>query len=354
LVQLTSCSDCCETVIGKLTRTGGPDNQSVDAAIAELEVGVKWLPRVHGIPIVGTLDLSLAKLSSLPVPVQNALRDVKFFVKKYGAVTGLTTGVIGNIDGKSETRIHQLQVWSIGEDEFSAVGDSGSVIYVDNSKDNDANVVQQIFGSPPVKNPNRAKVVGLLWGGAVNKLTTGNTVHISSCGHIETVTDLLGIKIATNSPEVVYEVGGEPKPHPAWARVYTDLSGTEHAKELVTLYGKYSEEIGDLLKLRRHFVVAWHRNHGPKIVRAVIDVAENRAPFLPTGFEGQSWSDCVQQIAHALLEEGSSALKADVIRYLPLATRFGGRSYAEVLGFLVVSDITPVAIETGPVHGTNI
>ncbi len=348
-VKISSSCGADETIIAKLFRTSGPDDPFVDAAIAELEVTMNWLPRVHGLSVKGTLDLRADKLDKLPPAVQSAARKHKLCVKKYGATTGLTVGVCVDFEGGSITRKQQLSVWPIYKDHFSEEGDSGSVIYIDNSTtDNRADVVQQIFGSPPVKNPDKAKIVALLWGGEPDTIDSTNKKKRTFGSHIETVTDRLTIKIATNSPEVVYQVGGEPKPHPAWARIYSDLSGTQRAKELVSLYGKHKEEIRNLLQHSRRFVVVWHRSHGPQIVRALMNLAEKRLPFLPVEFEGQSWADCVDRIADALLDVGSHDLRTDVNRYLPLATQFGGRSYEEILGFLAVADSKTATNEIKP------
>ena len=334
-VLVKSCSSCCETVVAKLLRTGGPTNQLIDAAIAELEPGQKWQAKLHDVAIVGTLDLRPDKISSLPGPVGTAAATRKLFVKKYGSETSLTKGVIAGIDASSGSLVHQLRVEPIGSDRFTKAGDSGSAVYVDNGMDNEASIVNLIFGSPPVKDPDKAKIVSLHWGGAENP-------NNSKGSHIEQVAFELKIKIATNSPEVIYQVEGEPIPHPALGRVFNDLSGTERVQEMLALYQTHSDEFTNLLKNSRQFVVAWHRNHGPQMIRAIIDVAQSRRPFLPEEIEGQSWADSIEQFEKVLLEVGSPELKADVKKVRSLATRLGGRSYEEILGFLVISDeLTP-------------
>jgi hypothetical protein len=243
--------------------------------------------------------------------------------------------VIAGIDASSGSLVHQLRVEPVGSDRFTKAGDSGSAVYIDNGMDNEASLVNLIFGSPPVKDPDKAKIVSLHWGGAENP-------NNSKGSHIEQVAFELKIKIATNSPEVIYQVEGEPTPHPALGRVFNDLSGTERVQEMLALYQTHSDEFTNLLKNSRQFVVAWHRNHGPQMIRALIDVAQSRRPFLPEEIEGQSWADSIEQFEKVLLEVGSPELQADVKKVRSLAIRLGGRSYEEVLGFLVISDeLTP-------------
>src|ERR1700752_120596 len=343
-VIVSSCSGCCDKVIAKLVRTSGPNDQLIDAAIAELEPGVSWSPRINGIPVVGTLDVSPTGALTLPAAVQSIIQAKKLFVKKRGRSTGYQLGVLSDIAGTTVTRHDQIVVKPSNSDAFSAEGDSGSAIYVDNSTENPANVVQAIFGARPVKSPDKAMVIGLLWGG-FDVTENGKKIHVTNGCHIAPVTSQLIIKVATNSPEVVYRVAGEPRPHPALHRIHSDLSGTERVKEMLSLYYKYANEFTYLLQHSRQFVVAWHRNHGPQIVRALIDLAENRRAFLPEEIEGQSWADSVEQFEQVLLEVGSPELKVDVKRFRSLASRLGGRSYEEVLGFLVISDeFTPIAV----------
>jgi hypothetical protein len=340
LVTVSSCSGCCNKIIAKITRTSGPNDPLIDAAIADLEPGVDWSARINKIPVVGTLDVSPAAVSSLPAVVQQSVTVSRtLIVKKLGRTTGYRLGVLANIAGTTVTRRDQISVAPVRSDAFSAKGDSGSAIYVDNSTDNAANVVQAIFGSPPVKSPDKAMVIGLLWGGGVTTVN-GKQIHITSGCHIVPVTShpQLNIKVAVNSPEVVYRVAGEPRPHPALARIHRDLSGTERVKEMLALYHKYSDEFTNLLQNSRQFVVAWHRNHGPQMVRSLIDVAQHRRPFLPKEIEGQSWANSIEQFEKVLLEVGTPELKADVKKYRSLAMQLGGRSYEEVLGFLVISE----------------
>ena len=342
LVIIESCSSCCETVIATTLRTGGALNPLIDAAIAALTPNQQWQARIHGLAVVGTLDLRMPDPGTpdhLDPIIRTAIINGKFMVKKYGAQTDLKKGVIAGLNATTTGGMQQqVRVTPKESEYFSLEGDSGSVIYVDNSQDNNANVVQKIFGTPSVKNPDKAKIVALLWGGQLYPLPGLPNNKASLGSHIEYVVSALKIKIATNSPEVIYQVGGEPIPHPAWARVYSDLSGTERVKEFLSLYSKYEDEIRGLLRTSRRFIVAWHRNHGPKMVRALIAVAEKRASFLPVEFEGKSWTQCVATIADVLLDIGSPALRVDVKHYLPLAVKLGGRAYEEVLGFLVVYD----------------
>jgi hypothetical protein len=322
-VNVDSCSGCCEKLIARLLRTGGnyKQNISIDAAIAELVPGVEWQPRVQGshnsTTIKGTLDLRLENLPNLPQVIQDAISNHDFRVYKNGAKTDFTKGKIVDVDlsnfDETTTKLkHQLEILSLSGDDFSARGDSGSIIYDD-----------------------EGRVVALLWGGS----TEGQKPPKSTFGsHIKLVETKLQIRIATNSPTVSYRVGGEPKPHPALTNMYSDLSASGRQKEFVDLYGKHTKEVNHILRQSRRFIVAWHRYYGPRVVRSLVDLTEKRIGVLPTEFEDHTWADCLQNIADTLIAVGSPTLQADVLRYLPMVLHFGGRSYQEVLGFLITFD----------------
>jgi hypothetical protein len=319
-VTVSSSTGCCHTTIGSLFATSGPTDPLIDAAIALVAPAIDWQAQIHGVAVTGTLDFRSSKLSSLPAATQNAIANQSYIVHKFGATTGLTNGKVINVAGTTKTRNDQLLVAPLSGDYFSQPGDSGSAIYDD-----------------------AGNIIALLWGNDVG-LDPSDPLYVpppwSSSGcHIYAVTGQLGITIATNEPSVVYRVGGKPELHPALSRIYTDLTLAGRQKEFFELYGRHSEEIRVLLKQSRSFVVAWHRNHGPKIVRAISDLAAGSLGVLPRGFEGRSWAACIQHIAESLMLEGSSDLRASIGRYRSIAGQLGGRSYDEFLGFLLISDI---------------
>lgn len=328
-IMVGSSSGCAHKIIANLLRTSGPNDTQIDAAIATLVSGVDWQARIHGVAVTGILDVSPENFHLLPPTVQTNILNHTYLVNKFGSTTALSRGkIVDNAatslpQGQLPGRVNQLEIKSISGDYFSQPGDSGSAIYDDNGA-----------------------IVGLLWAGDPGDLPKTDPLYTPppystlAC-HIAYVQSKLAISIATNEPSVVYRVGGEPQLHPAFVRIYTDLSASGRQKEFVKLYGRHSEEIRELLKKSRAFVVAWHRNHGPKIVRSLLDLVGNVRSTLPTDFDGRSWADCFLHIEDALIEIGSHELLTDIRRYKSIAVRLGGRSYQEVLGFLLTSEIEP-------------
>lgn len=329
-VLVESSTGCSTKIIGHNLKTSGNADLLIDAAIASLDSGTDWQAQIQGAAVKGILDFRPGNLSSLPVAIQTQIANQTYPVNKYGGMTSLTQGKVTDIHATTYSRnssgqvitthTGQLQIMPRSGDFFSKEGDSGSAIYDDNGN-----------------------IIGLLWGGSVilDKSDPDYTPppwHTNAC-HIGDVQDKLHIAIATNAPSVVYHVGGKPQLHPAFARIYTDLSATGRQKEFVRLYGHHSEEFRRLLKESRPFLVAWHRNHGPKIVRSLLDLANDRLGALPASFEGRAWADCLEHIEKVLILVGSDELRANMRTYRDMAFQLGGRTYQEVLGFLLTVGI---------------
>jgi hypothetical protein len=314
-VLVPSSTHCVYKTIANNLKTAGNTDPLVDAAIAVLASGTDWKAQINDVPVKGILDFRQSNLSNLPASIQTQITNHTYPVNKYGATTSHTSGVIVDIHASTAVMTGQLQIKPTGSDFFSKSGDSGSAIYDDNGN-----------------------ILGLLWGGPDDP-PAGPAPWLSVASHIGDVQDKLGIAIATNEPAVVYHVGGKPQLHPAFARVYTDLSAAGRQKEFVRLYDHHSEEFRRLLKESRPFLVAWHRNHGPKIVRSLSDLASDRLATLPVLFEDQTWADCLRHIEEVLIRVGSEELRTNMRKYRDVALRLGGRTYQEVLGFLLTAGI---------------
>jgi Trypsin-like peptidase domain len=312
-VIVTSCSDCCETVVAHVL-PGAQLNQTIDAAIAEVVAGQESHARIHGVPVTGTLDLQ--DTASLPPAVVTALGNLTYRVHKYGAKTDLTTGVVTSIHQTTGTMTEQIQVMTgppQATTRFDKEGDSGSAIY------NDA-----------------GQVVALLWGGSDED---ANPPFQTVGSPIAKVESMMGITVATNPPAVIYRAGALGIPEVA--RGYADLGRAAAPAPLADLYDRHQPEVRALLRSNRRFVIAWHRNHGPLMVRSLLDVAEHRLREVPGMLADRPWPECVARIARVLTAEGSAALQADVTHWEPFVARLGGRSYEDAIRIIARAAGTP-------------
>jgi hypothetical protein len=302
-VNVSSCSGCCHPTIAKVL-AGPKINADIDAALAKFEPGVDTKAQLHNVPVKGILDLLDP---GLPPAIVTAIQKQTYRVFQYGKKSGFTRGVITSLHSSTLTHSGQIEIAPVDRKYFTQTGDSGSVVY------NDSN-----------------QIVGLHWGGDQDPRPTGEK-HSYANHIIKVLGAFPGLRIATNPPEVIYRMPGIRELPPMVERVHRDLVAVGCIDYYVGLYAKHLEEFRWLFAHSRHFVSAWHRNQGPKIVRALMDLAEDRITSLPETFEGRSWKDCAHRIAGALLYTGSERLQTDILRYLSFTTALGGRSYADIL-----------------------
>ena len=304
-IIVSSCSGCCESTVASLL-SGPPISADIDAALAKFAPGVETKAQMHNVAVTGTLDLLSP---SLPAAVQSQIAAQTYRVYQYGATSSFTRGVITDIhasgtESPSQTLSGQIAIKGVDRPYFTQKGDSGSVVYNDGGQ-----------------------IVGLHWGGSVDV-----TPKLSFANHISKVLAAFpGLRIATNPPVVIYRTPGVRRLPSAVERLHVDLVNAGCIDYYMGLYGRYEAELRWLFADSRHFVSAWHRNHGPKIVRALMDLLGDRVVTLPEAIAGRSWKSCVHRIAGALLYAGTESLQADVLRHVSFASALGGSSYPELL-----------------------
>jgi hypothetical protein len=305
-VDVPSCSDCCSTTVATVLR----GDRAVDAAIAKLLPGTQVRAMIGDRAVTGTVDLHPDSWAALPPDVLPALRAGRYAVTKLGETTGWTRGVVRCVD----THIHpavagarvtyHVVVQPVGHGkDFSDHGDSGSAICDE-----------------------RMRVVALLWGGpSTRSVPDGDKFTFGT--PIVFVEKALRIRVATNPPVRVWRVPGEAP----LTGLHRELAGTAAGRELLAAYGRHEDEVRARLREDRRFVVAWHRGLGPALVRALVDLAQRRAPALPAEVGGRPWRAVVEDLAAALRGPASPALAADVDRWAPVAAGLGGAAHADVL-----------------------
>lgn len=250
-------------------------------------------------------------------------------VRKMGARTGLTTGVVTSITyatkdtdkgiywtGQVEVQTNQ------GKDKFADHGDSGSVIV-------DAN----------------NNVIALLWGISVDSPYNG-------CGSpIDKVMSELGITINTSStvadpqdsrlsfslddpiPQQYVNILSATPTGTAIVGVATRLSAQQGTPNNPIL-GQHWREVEDLIHNNRAVKVVWYDNQGPNFFDAIQTALQDPNAPIPTTVNGVGFSDMVNNVADALVKNGSSQLIADITTYrndvtalLPLVSTGGGMAY---------------------------
>ena len=70
-----------------------------------------------------------------------------------------------------------------------------------------------------------------------------------------------------------------------------------------------------LVNTRRRVTVAWHRMHGPALLRHVIGAPPGTATLIPATFEGLDVRQGLDRFLTELAREGSLPLRADIARH---------------------------------------
>lgn len=275
---------------------------TVDAAIANFD------PDNHKYdPFIA--DIGLVKGVHNITPQEIAKGD--FRVWKRGAQTGITEGIVvsvafdfpdakDNVTWKNQIQIRPVSGLFAG---FMAVhGDSGSVV---------------------VNNEN--KVVGLLFKAFEGGGATAN--------HIDHVQTALKIKIWKEGDPIA--AGDEPiDPQKQkttvgipqlFANTIAELSMTESGSSFVGVVRFHYPEVINLMASNKKFAVAWHRNHGPELMRRLRETIEERNIPMPPLINGVPFREFVINIFNALKKFGSARLAEDVDKY--------ERFFLQLLGF---------------------
>ncbi|HLX10869.1 MAG TPA: hypothetical protein VKY89_23675 [Thermoanaerobaculia bacterium] len=328
----STCSHCCSHRIGRVLDA----RTDVDVAIVQLDDKQKYKPVIQGFSAGnGLLTGTVAAAQLVP----------GLAVMKRGRLTGLTSGTIapGNhggavtLDGAFYRRYaNALQVTPSGSGPFSLPGDSGAAVFTGDGK-----------------------LVGILFGAVPD--ATGLISLVTPIDQILAAFPALRLDVAPPAaagqgatdvrkvPQAVKPAGASllgPMPAPAsaaspaaflgqrLAQVEQEVAATPAGAELADLVRLHFAETARLVNSNRRVATVWHRSGGPRLVQAVLDLAQRRGQRLPEEIEGRPFAECLARIGRVLSRYASPALAADLSRHGPRLARFAGLTYEQLLAAL--------------------
>jgi hypothetical protein len=319
---------CCKShKIGVRMRHADPGTSTesrgtADAAIAKLDDPGNADPVIVDIgPVKGTAPIALTDILA-----DASLNDYRGYrVRKRGVTTLLTEGIIISLDADFQDSTssgpiflkNQIVIQPMAGDGLGAFvvkGDSGSAVV------NDENMV-----------------VGLLMGG--DYMGRG---FASPIGEVETQ---LNIKIWAADPSSSGTNGDDhstagddlvvtPSIPDLLAQVSAELAQTTDGAKFISLAQRHHSEVETLIHHNRRVTVAWHRNEGPSILRALHRFVEARDEPLPDTINGLSLHRCLENIGAALQRFGSPRLAADLERHGPGILQLVGLTYSNLVSRL--------------------
>lgn len=323
------CSACCSEYIARVLDAATPGrvfavvSDLVDGAIALLDGDVKFLREVSDIGTVTNVH-----------PVVGA--DINnLHVRKHGITSGVTGGTIRSITVSGPSRLHNGKVHrnmrnqiriepDAGVASFSEPGDSGSLVL------NDAR-----------------EAVGLLFGGSDTGTFKGNGF---AC-RIEDVTTALGIKMETTAvagdvvtvPTAMQAVEREELMPAAAAaalqeedlrfllQVQDELMQTEKGREYGLLIRRNRFELRRLIDRNPRVATVWRRNHGPELVRLLLESVRARRLEIPAIVNNQRVTDSIEKIAAIIEKYASPRLRSDLHAHRHELDSLAGMNYAQLL-----------------------
>jgi hypothetical protein len=118
------------------------------------------------------------------------------------------------------------------------------------------------------------------------------------------------------------------------AEIEQEISATEKGFTYVEAVRRHFPESQKLVNTNRRVATVWHRNGGPQILQALVNMLQRRDEPLPREIAGKPFVDCVRKIRGILARYASPALAADLSRYAMELEGFAGLSYTQMLAKL--------------------
>jgi hypothetical protein len=346
----SDCSLCCANEIGRVLDA----DLGTDTALVQVRRGMQYRNEIlHGSETVGCTNPSTAGNSVIMGvhPIFDEDVAEHYPVQKQGITTGFTQGIVisrditgslenvGNstpaqpVPPKSFARYYHnaLGIQSVGNCEFASGGDSGAPVF-------DA----------------LENIVGIVFGGS----TDGHGNSIAVATPIDQITARFNITIATSTavdepPQTVTDAQGAPRAVvPAddemLRRVLTtrsQITATPAGRRYAELITRHAREVQDLINDNRRVTVAWHRNGGPEILRAVVRFINRSEDRLPAEIGGVPLAERLARIGDALADHGSPQLSADLARYGTGLIELTRLSYDEALDRMRSSELAAADAE---------
>jgi hypothetical protein len=317
------CSRCCSHRIGRVIAS----KIDVDVAVIQIDAGQKWVPEIEGLGLViGTHAITPAEL-----PLNVLKRGRTLTKSTLGSVISLkVSGDIGKPSAFNRHYVNAMLISSLAPNNgpFSLPGDSGAGIV-----DFSGAATGILFGG------------GGTWGWAtsIDQITSDAFPELQldpapapEAGHapgdIRTVPKSA---MAALTPEDEAAIAA-PRPflHKRIQQVEQEISVTPEGSEYAEMVKRHFAETQRLVNSNRRVATIWHRNRGPLILQAFLNMLQRDDALLPKEINGQPLADCLERIKQGIARYASPALAADLARFAPRLQSLAGLSYTQMLSEL--------------------
>ena len=143
-----------------------------------------------------------------------------------------------------------------------------------------------------------------------------------------------GLRVVPPDEPIVLPTAAYPSaylPAQLRARELQRRAGDGPAGQLIAaLVSTHVDEVLRLIDADRRVALAWHRMHGPVLLRLLLSSHDDNAPLIPRTIGGASVAEGLDGLLDALARGGSAALRADVDRHRALVLALPGLSAVEL------------------------
>jgi hypothetical protein len=356
-----SSTRCCSHLFG--TFQAGDRDEVRDAAVVQLDSGTQWMAEIVDVGAVsGTHTITLEEAATLT-----------YSVRKRGAKTRLTGGVVEAIDADHETNgilRHNVIIVrprfnpAVPDDEityFSDKGDSGSVVLNDDNE-----VVALHYGGSTDEDLGVHKGLELPFDVILGLFESEDGLPLAvatadDVGIVHTVPGPTALRVpeelvsALSIPEPGVRVLAPPGTHvlpgvaapseELLAAVRARLNTSPAGRAVVTLWTGHRTELVRLVNEHRRVAVVWHRCGGPALVQTVIRMAGRHDLRLPRTVNGQPLAECLNRIHDAFAAQASPELRLALRAARDGLPDLAGLAYPEIIAAFDAA--APVAVPTG-------
>jgi hypothetical protein len=324
----SSSSASCDDIIGRAL--DAQYDEDVDVALIQLNGGTQYLAQIEGAGVVHGAG---------PHPAKNDP------VTKRGRSTGLTGGIVddistdGDINNPDGTvRRHYKRAIQVqanpdpatpGPTDFTRAGDSGAAYL---------NAAGQVIGihfsgapgtgfswCTPIENIiNKFNGVAID-GGPTLPPARHVALSVSSAAAAGDVRTVPTAMTADEQPRAVITPG-------AARRLEEEVrTSSRRGAWYADLYRRHGEEVAALVHKNRRVTVVWHRSGAAELAQWLVRTFSQQGIRVPEEIQGRPVRACVDDLAAALVRNGSSALIADLRSALPTLPDVAGLTDHEII-----------------------
>ena len=116
------------------------------------------------------------------------------------------------------------------------------------------------------------------------------------------------------------------------------LTNSAAGSTVAMLVSTHFDEVRSIINNSRRAAVAWHRMHGPDLLRIAMSWQGNQRPIIPPDIDGIPVRGGVQRLMAEVGHNATPELRAAMIRFAPVMLALPGATRSELEALIGASD----------------